>query len=348
MDYIYTNELEIIGTQNILIFDLGGGTLDVTVANLTVAEKSIKIEVLAVDGDNRLGGEDFDIALLNWVCRETGLGIDSSELHILDAQKLAYEVKNIKEALSDRKYVDLFYTTRVSGESISIRVTRDNLSSILEGKTGNVEAVNFLSKIEQRVDSVVLKSLLEKEDISKVILVGGSSKLDAVKTILKDNFPKSNIINSPKTDTTVSRGASLYATFLLDKKNNTENSPWDNIEIIEKTKHQIGIENNNNFYKVVGGNLLIPSNYSIPIRKKVDPNSDSFFWDEVTVLQGNKKDYCELGKIGGIEEIFIHGRSSVPAKLVFYVTDKNLKVVLNVLQGNRDKTDLIIEDNFLI
>jgi molecular chaperone DnaK len=182
--------------ETVLVYDLGGGTFDTTV--IQIAEK--KITTVATDGDHELGGANWDRELARYVAgkfveetkREDPLDDDYAR------QSLMSEVEEQKQALSERESVD--FVVVHDGERAMISVTREQFEEITSG------LLEQTIDITRRVLSAAQAKGVAKVD--RVLLVGGSSKMPAVKRRLEQEFGFPAELKDP--DLAVAKGAALY------------------------------------------------------------------------------------------------------------------------------------------
>ena len=156
-----------------LIYDLGGGTFDVSILKLTDGV----FEVLATGGNSALGGDDIDRLLTNWLIKQ--LGIDPKDVSRHDKSILAQRAKAYKQALTDAEQVAIDIT--VNGHSYQGTLRRDDLLTIAEPVNRRT-----LSVCEQ----VLRDAKLSIDDLDEVILVGGSTRMPAVQQVVSTFFGK--------------------------------------------------------------------------------------------------------------------------------------------------------------
>ncbi len=183
-----------------LVYDLGGGTFDITLIRMTDAS----VEVLAVDGDHNLGGADWDERLFEYLkeqtVTQTGFeDIDEDEGALQDLRRMAEETK---QALSKAESKTVAH--RLAGKPAKIVVTRaqfEEMTADLLEKTVEITR-RMLADAEQRFSDI-------RGQISELLLVGGSSWMPAVAERLRTEFPWEPKVADP--DLAVAKGAALYA-----------------------------------------------------------------------------------------------------------------------------------------
>ena len=350
LDYAFQRDAA-DGEENILIFDLGGGTFDVTIFSLRQQGSSIRFKVLAVDGNDRLGGEDFDTSLFEWMCQEEGLDLsaldDKTRRNAL--KKILPEVTKAKEDLAAAKRTELLIAHAIGAEHIEMEVKRADFEACITGKAGDMK--DYYSVVEAKLQGVLTKSGLSESDITWVLLVGGSSRISLFKKLIEDNFGLDKCKDSGNVRLAVTRGAAIYAAYLLDEKLEQAGKPrkhlalWDHIEIEEVTAHQLGIELNGRFKMFLKDGEPTPrSRTKIFEPTTLSANGQRAKLDCIRIAQGNRNDYAIVGEVE-LDDIYTHGRKiddiSIP---ITFTAHRNLVTVkVLVKQGNADGSDYVKE-----
>ena len=257
-----------IKEEKIVVYDFGGGTFDVSV--LEISEDTI--EVKATGGDTHLGGEDFDIKIMNWIAEEFKKveGIDLNK-DMLAKQRLKDAAENAKHELSSTTETEInipFITSDAQGpKHLNLKFTRANLEAMVS---------QYIQRAEQRTKQTVKDAGLELKDIDEIILVGGQTRMPAIQESVKNLFGKEphKDINP---DEVVANGAAIQAGIL--------GGDVKDVLLLDVTPLTLGIE-------TLGGvaTPLIEKNTTIPVKKSqiFSTAADNQPSVEVHVLQGER------------------------------------------------------------
>jgi molecular chaperone DnaK len=271
--------------QTILVYDLGGGTFDVSVLEIYEVDGQPQIEVKATAGNNKLGGDDFDELLINHLVEEfkKATGIDlAKDVQALSRLNEAAEKAKIELSGTGQTQINLPFITMKDGnpEHLDLMVTRAKFEELI-GK--------MVEKTMAPTRQAMKDAGLSKGEIDKVILVGGSTRIPAVQVAIEKETGKAPF-KGINPDEAVAMGAALQAAIIVGDESVSD------ILLLDVTPLTLGIE-------TLGGvmTVMIERNTTIPTRKTevYSTASDNQPAVEIHVLQGERdfaKDNTTLGQ----------------------------------------------------
>ena len=271
--------------QTVLVYDLGGGTFDVSILEIYQVDGQPQIEVKATSGDNRLGGDDFDEAVMEWIVSEfkKSTGIDlGKDLQAVSRIREAAEKAKIELSGTPSTQINLPFITMSDGqpEHLDMSLSRskfEKLTSSLVERT--------MSPTRQAMKDASIK----KGDVDKVLLVGGSTRGPAVQQAIENEVGKAPF-KGINPDEAVAMGAALQAGIIVGDEGVTD------VLLLDVTPLTLGIE-------TLGGvtTTMIERNTTIPSRRSetFSTAADNQPAVEIHVLQGERefsKDNITLGR----------------------------------------------------
>ena len=271
--------------QTILVYDLGGGTFDISILEIYLVDDQPQIEVKATSGDNRLGGDDFDDVVIEWILSEfkKSTGIDlSSDMQAMSRLREAAEKAKIELSGTGTTQINLPFITMRDGqpEHLDLSLSRAKFEELI---------ADLIERTMAPTRQAMKDAGVSRGAVDKVILVGGSTRVPAVQTAIEKEVGKAPF-KGINPDEAVAVGAALQAGIIVGDEGVTD------VLLLDVTPLTLGIE-------TLGGvtTMMIERNTTIPSRRSevFSTASDNQPAVEVHVLQGERdfaKDNTTLGR----------------------------------------------------
>ena len=270
------------GDQKIAVYDLGGGTFDISIIEIAEVDGEHQFEVLSTNGDTFLGGEDFDLALIEYLAeefkKESGVDLHNDPLAL---QRLKEGAEKAKIELSSNQQTEVnlpYITADSSGPKHFVhKLTRAKLEALVEG---------LVEKTLAPVKIALKDAKLKASDVDEVILVGGQTRMPLVQEKVKTFFGK-EARKDVNADEAVAVGAAIQGAVLA--------GDVTDVLLLDVTPLTLGIE-------TMGGVMtpLIDKNTTIPTNKSqiFSTAEDNQTAVTVHVLQGERKQATENKTLG--------------------------------------------------
>lgn len=313
--------------RTIFIFDLGGGTFDVSL--LTI--KNNAFEVKASAGDTHLGGEDFDNRMVNYFVKEFNrknkldISVNSKAL-----RRLRTACERVKRTLS--------YDTEATIDIDAIYEGIDFCSSITRAKFEQIN-MNLFEKCMEIVESCLADSKMDKSRVDDVVLVGGSSRIPKVRQLLQDFFKGKELCKSINPDEAVAYGAAIQAALLSEGVKSVPN-----LTLRDVTPLSLG--------KAVKGGIMsvmIPKNTSIPFK-----NTQTYYTTEdnissvmISVYEGERTKTRDNNLLGFFNfSVTRAPRGSFPINVCFDIDGDGILNVSAEEETSGNKQDITITNEY--
>ena len=318
-------------SSNILIFDLGGGTFDVSILSLNKdkGKNTTEFEVLGTSGDTNLGGEDFDNALVELVLKKIHYPADTIEQIRQNKQamkRLKVACENTKKILSVSEEANIWINEIIKNVSIIDIIRRIEFE---------IECKPLFDKLIDPIDKA-LKIANEKKKnivIDEVILVGGSTRIPKIKEIVSKKFPNSKINDSINPDEAIAYGATIEAEKILYH----QDDKIQNFSLLDITPFSLGTDVKNEskdpeVHKegplmdvIIKRGVHIPTSFS----KTYATTSDNQKSMSIDIFEGEKKyiKYNHLLKKSNIDNLTPRPKGQTKVEMKF---DIDVNGILNV------------------
>ena len=219
---------------NYVVFDLGGGTFDISILRLS---KGL-FEVIATHGDTQLGGDDFDEVIFQWLMKQSAHDFQDPQLK----QKLKTLSKNIKEKLTDNEIVSVEHSFN-SSVNIKTKIDQKLFADLSQ---------HLIKKTIDATKRALKDANLTIQDIDGIVMVGGSTRMPVIQKIMRDFF-KQDLLNDINPDEVVALGAAQQANMLVGNSN-------DEHLLLDVIPLSLGIETMGEIVE-----RIIPRNSTLPI-----------------------------------------------------------------------------------
>ncbi|PAV68593.1 hypothetical protein WR25_09435 isoform A [Diploscapter pachys] len=291
--------------RTILIYDLGGGTFDVSIGRIT----DEKLQILGIGGDTHLGGEDFDeLIVKDFIAHFENRHMISFPNNKIMRRKLKDQCREVKENIMGISLgLPIEMTVTIDGENypLEYNINRAKFNALCESSFACTMRI---------IDNTLCDAGLSRNQIDDILLVGGSTRIPRIKELIKEKFPRATILQSVNPDEAIAIGAAIYAAQLGRKdkppprpedandlaashSNNLYEAAYMALDICEAIPLSIGMELRGGLVKVViPRGTRYPTKISQDTRTVVD-NQPQFRSDIYEGERARTRDNIQIGTI---------------------------------------------------
>ena len=298
--------------KNILVFDLGGGTFDVSILYLD----GTLFEVRATRGDTHLGGEDFDNQLVKFCIAEfkndSGVDISNNQKAL---RRLKVACEKAKRDLSSAQQTNIDIAALSDGEDFNVNITRPQFEDMCS---------ELFNKCKKPIEEALNDAQLTKNEIDEIILVGGSTRIPKIQSMVKDFFNGKELNKTINPDEAVAYGAAVQAAIAND--NIEDDDGLERLILLDVAPLSLGIElANGEMSTLIQRNTTIPCKETKNYQTATD-YQDGFF---IQIYQGERKIAKENHFLGSfkISGITIAKKGEVKCDITF---ELDINSILNV------------------
>ena len=327
---------DLITEKNILVFDLGAGTLDVTILNYKEdSEHEKNFNIITTNGKNDLGGKNFDFYIFNEIVnnytnkkKNVNLLINYNN-KIKSLQRCERAKKLLNETTSVKIDLSFLLSNNLNNSKLEYELTREKFISINN---------KLFEECLNVIDKTLEKGNIENNKINEIILIGGGTKIYNIKQIIQNKFPNINILTDIEPQLTVVKGATIQAAINLRKLD----QKIKNINCFDRIPMSIGIETSKGDLDIIFRKNSFTNNFA---EREYIYNDTTPQTIRLTAFEGENKTAKNNIKIGEYKFNFAPVNNIIKFKLKFFLND-NILSVKKIQENNKDEKEIIINNEY--
>lgn len=353
--WLYKNQKQYQGKRTTLVFDLGGGTFDLSLVESVLYPNRVSCQVIATDGCDKLGGDDIDKILFDYLLESNGISFDNlteKEKIRLNSQ-IMNSVISAKCELSNSNQTNILLELppKLNSPYIDCIIEKEELEKLLY--TDTFIEPSFMSKIEKCIDGMLDRSSLKNRQIDNIILVGGPTKMPIIQEFVQQKFSDANVLltsNSNEEFICVSQGAALYSAMI----GREVFSPFgDNIQEVSyqtRIPHSIYVERYDHSLDLIikEGTVCPAIDRKIYYPSKLSSDGLHIELSHIYIYQQRSKEKpIMVGEIKiAKDKLFAHGRliDQIPILIEISADSTLIKVKGTIEKSLKDKSDFNFEE----
>jgi len=303
--------------ETILVFDYGGGTLDVTI--LQLGDGIFK--VLSTSGDTHLGGMDIDVILMNWVIKKLNRNTNDKI-----KKKIRFECEKVKKQLSNVNSANIEF--EYDNEDISYNINREQFNELCHEE---------FERCMIPVKRSIADAKISKDKISKIVLVGGSSRIPKMRSMLIEYFDRDILCHGVNPDEAVAYGAALQAAKLNGSAQMTD------IILVDVTPLSLGIMTKGGLMSnIILRNTTIP----VEVTKLFSTTEDNQPSVTINIYEGERILAAENNLLGKFELVGLPSakRGTLKIEVTFQINENGILNVTAMETSSARKNKITIEN----
>ena len=325
------------GSRNLLVFDFGGGTLDVTI--MQIEANSMNFQVRATDGDTRLGGEDVDARLVDHFLdvfkKQTGVDLGAAkegDKKKKALNKLRTAAAQLKVDLSRMNESDICLDELFQDETLEAKMTREEFEDLVEPLLERVRL-----PVTRALDKV--HGGMKPSDIDQVLLVGGSSRIPKVQQILQEMFPNTELCRRINPDEAIAVGAAMDASHAY--------------QMVDVVPRALGVATANHEDPARQfTTVIVPACSPIPeggliVTSSFGTSRDNQTGADIEICEGEERFFDDNTQLGEFELTGLpqRGRGEITINVTMSIDRDGILTVSGTAEGTDIKKDIAVRAN---